>query len=676
MEVPAVDARIEHVTVYARGALIRRVVTIPAPLPDRVRIVGLPRSVIDHTLRVEVGGPAIATAVRSGVDAPAGATALEETTELRGARRRVAIADAEVARIAEAIDVLDTAAVVEADPSDDPPAAWAAVVAARRALIAVRRERELALHTGLAAARRESEEAQRAFVAIADRERRTGSAGPAKPHELRTYVEIDLTATAASEIAIHLEYQIAAARWAPSYIARIDGDEVAVEIRAVVAQDAGEDWSAVPLRLSTAEPSQFSLLPELAAQKIGRRQHEPGRAGFRAAPTGAAALYADYDRSRRRDALLPAPESTRADEPAESDELADQVWDEESSRAKVAFQTPPEGRRLPPPAPLFAAAPGGAPPAAAKKQMRSRSADLRIGGAGGEARSEPAAVSLAPVPRLDYGNLVMAPPSSPARGTLIAAPVDRRRTSIAGEQAHAQARISALRLPPGHVDAWAQGFDYAFATDAAVDVAADGAWHAIAVSARTTTTKLRHVAVPREQADVFRVASIANPFAGPLLPGPIDVYDHGRFLVTSSVELTPPGATVEIGLGVDPAVKIARNAEFREESAGMLRGKLELHHVIAIDVENVSGRSIDLEVRERVPVKRDGDDEVEVVLGRIEPGWERWTPDPEAPRDQRLRGGYRWRLTVPAGAKRTLKASYEIKLAGKHELVGGNRREP
>jgi hypothetical protein len=159
------------------------------------------------------------------------------------------------------------------------------------------------------------------------------------------------------------------------------------------------------------------------------------------------------------------------------------------------------------------------------------------------------------------------------------------------------------------------------------------------------------------------------------LPGPIDVYDRGRFLVTSEVDYTPPTAVVEIGLGVDPTVKIARNTEYREEATGMLRGGLRLIHAVTIDVENLSSRAIDLEVRERMPVTRDGDDDIEVIPGKVDPAWERWTPDPNAPRDQRLRGGYRWKLAVPSSQKRTLRTGYEVKIAGKHELVGGNRRE-
>ena len=175
---------------------------------------------------------------------------------------------------------------------------------------------------------------------------------------------------------------------------------------------------------------------------------------------------------------------------------------------------------------------------------------------------------------------------------------------------------------------------------------------------------------------MFRVAAIANPFDGPLLAGPIDVYDRGQFLVTSEVDATPPNGTVEIGLGVDAQVKVARNVEFHEEATGMLRGGLKLVHAISIDIDNLAPRPIDVEIRERVPVTRDGEDDIEVSVGQVEPAWERWTPDATAPRDERLRGGYRWRVAIAANQKRLLRAGYEVKIAGKHELVGGNRREP
>ncbi len=687
MTVVSVEARLEQVTIYASGARVRRVTTIPAPLPTRVRIVGLPVAVIDDTVRVEVGGPAIATSVRVGVDAPgADLAAAEASPELAAARRRMAHAEAAVERLDAALATSQAASVIEADPSDDPPAAVGAVLAARRSLIAVHGQRELAVREELAVARREVDDARRNLDAAVDRDRRTGSTRPAKLHELRKYVELELVATAASEIVIHLEYQVMTARWAPSYVARIDGDSVRFELRALVAQDAGEDWIGVPLQLSTAEPERFSLLPELAPQKIGRRQQEPVRSGFRAPPIGAEALYADFDRELRPRRPSPAaalppppPQAAAPMRQGPADGFASENWDEESSRGKEAFTTPPTGHPM---QVLAAAAPqqqsmnkgrAGGAVAFGADQVRRRQVTTRA-----EASAEAETITpgaRAPVPRLDYANLVMAPRSSPVRGKLGPAPPDRHASAIASELATGQSRLSSLALPPGCQTEWVHTYDYAFATDGAVDVRADGAWHSISVTSRPGTANLRHVAVPREQADVFRVAELTNPFGGPLLPGPIDVYDRGRFLVTSTLDFTPPGAPVEVGLGVDAGVKIARNTEFREETAGMLRGALRLHHVITIDVENLSTRAIDLEVRERIPVTREGDDDVEVILGKVEPAWERWTPDPGAPRDLRLRGGHRWKLVVPASSRRTLRASYEVKIAGKLELIGGNRRE-
>jgi len=270
----------------------------------------------------------------------------------------------------------------------------------------------------------------------------------------------------------------------------------------------------------------------------------------------------------------------------------------------------------------------------------------------------------------------MAPPGSTDRGSLVAAPRDRRSAALEREVAASAGLLHALALPSGCAAGWAHAYDYAFATDGTVDVRADGGWHSVPITARAAVAKLSHVAVPRRQADVFRLVSIVNPLDGPLLPGPIDVYDRGTFLVTTATRFRGPGGSFELGLGVDPTVKLARNTEYREETTGVLRGGLRLHHAIKIDVHNLSDRAIALEVRERVPVTRDGDDEIEVVLGKVEPAWRSWAPPPASPGEPRLRGGYLWQLELPAGGRRTLSASYEVKLAGKHELVGGNRREP
>lgn len=705
----SVESRIEQVTVYASGARVRRVAKLSAPLPPSVRLVGLPLAVIDDTVRTEVEGGAVATAVRVGVDVPAADARAEESSELRAARRRVVVAESEVERIGSALQRLDSNWVVKQDPSDEPGAAWGAVVTARRDLVKLRSTRGLALRGELAAARREMEDARRAAEVVAEHDRDAGTARAARLHEVRKYVELDLSAqSGASEVTILVEYQVAAARWAPSYVARLEGPSARFELRAVVAQQSGEDWTSVALRLSTAVPEQFTSLPELHAQKIGRRQQEPAKRGFRAPPTGADVLYADYDHGfppsvesvvltaavfddSTYEGRAPTPPIVPPQKVIKTMSLSvgggggitNEDWDEGSSSSKEMYPAPsappPMPSSMPMPASRARAGLGSAVPDASAAPFAAQGIARNAPAPGGDhGRGEMEArlrAAAPPTPRLDYGNLRMAAASSPERGTLVAARAPSS-DDYAASVADAIDAIDELILPTGHVADWAHTYDYAFASDGRIDVASDGAWHSIALTSRAGKSAMHHVAVPREQADVFRVAAITNPFDGPLLPGPIDVYDRGQFLVTSEVDYTPPGGNVDVGLGVDPTVKIARNAEFHEEAAGMLRGALRLVHAVTIDVENTSQRAIEIEVRERIPVTREGEDDIEVTLGKVEPAWERWTPDAGAPRESRLRGGYRWKLSLAPAAKKQVRTSYEVKIAGKHELVGGNRREP
>jgi hypothetical protein len=241
-----------------------------------------------------------------------------------------------------------------------------------------------------------------------------------------------------------------------------------------------------------------------------------------------------------------------------------------------------------------------------------------------------------------------------------------------------RANIDASALPPGYeLAAATDSYDYAYAADLPCDVVADGAFRAVPVAEWDAPTTLRLVAVPREAQQVYRLLEIDSPLDGALLAGPLDVYeraDDGKsddvtYRTTARMPETPPRGRVEIGLGVEPAVKIARTSTFQEETAGLLGGSLALVHKVSVELRNLMPRAVTVEVRERVPVIRKDDTEVKVEVAAADPAWESWD------QEQTLRGGHLWKATVDAGATRTLSARYTIKISGKQELVGGNRRE-
>jgi hypothetical protein len=238
---------------------------------------------------------------------------------------------------------------------------------------------------------------------------------------------------------------------------------------------------------------------------------------------------------------------------------------------------------------------------------------------------------------------------------------------------HAAGRALRRPLPRGYVAPDpAPGFDALYEAHGVADVPSDGEPHVIPVLSSEAPCAIRHVAVPRETSEVFRLAEITSRLEAPLLPGPCDVYLGDAYFLAIDLPAVAPRGALSVGLGVDQAVKIARNVSFTGQSTGLMGGALALKHQIRIEVESHAAESIDLEVRERVPVAAEDEEDVKVEIGEVKPAWRTWEPPPiEAP----LRGGYAWRVRLDPRQRAELSASYAVRIPSKLELVGGNRRD-
>jgi hypothetical protein len=713
MQVVGIESKITDVMVFAEGARVTRIARLPASADDReVRLVGLPLALDDASVRISARG-AIASGARI-VLAATGVEAAEpvDAAAVRAAQRAAGAAEAELIRIDRALAELELLAPpARAEPKEGPRPAWDAALAARLALVELRGAREHQLRAARAEAVRIADDARQALTLAEARQARATTARTPRSHELRKAAIVGLRAIT-GPIELCLEYLVPGARWAPTYVARLGGGRLALELRAVVAQRTGEDWTGVALALSTAAAQRFTELPELAAAKIGRRQAPPPRAGWRPPPTGAGALYADWDRVfKARVVQAPPPEPPAYTAPVDTRTVTGAVAPPQPSMKTMMG---PGGSPFggPPAMPSFSApaTPMAAPMAAPMMMDAMPMAQAKGGGmaralggavanmasmvADGFARKEAGAHAGAPEPSdelaapadlLAFGELCMPPAAASNRGALAQLGRRARYADLIGATPeldvvefvdHATRAAGRLAAPPSATTSgWATAFDFAFAADGAVDVPSDGEWHGLALTSADAPSQLRHVVVPREVTDVFRIVELTSPFDAPLLPGPMDVYDGRDFVLTTPVEWVAPRGAITLGLGVDPQVKVTRNTDYREEAAGMLRGSLRLAHEVHLTAENLGARPIDLEVRERVPVGLDGDDDVAVTVESVAPAWEPWQPEPGGPHTARLRGGHRWRLTLAPAERATLTATYAIKIASKHELVGGNRRE-
>lgn len=772
-----IASRIDAVTVYRTGALVSRVAALEVvgtELPSAVQIVDLPLSLEDGSLRVRVE-PLEGTAgslpeaadvrVALGVPDPDGVPAPVEPESLRAARVEEERAREEIAQVERALERLAQVAMPARPqgrrghpPPASPTAARIELLAFRSARTRVLHERRRALHEDL---RRASEHR----AELEERERSASSARQAKEHELRKSAVVRLRPGTARAARLVIEYLVPGARWAPSYSIRFDRSlaRAEVAVRAVVCQRSGEDWQGVRLLLSTAQAQRWTELPELRSIRVGRVQAQPARTGWRPAPTGADALYADYDRAfggpGRPPVSLPGPAPVRAatvprqaspservdrsgtaafDEghttgEYEIDELAEgymsEFDDDRTSPGRAGVPEPvgmfreekTEPARMmsmpAAPAPSMSAppAPGAAYAGAvvgsisdlkyrgmpqdmemAKSRRRlSRSSPAKKeaygGGAPGMAGAsddEPAPTELRAAPELlAYGSLRMPRPADARRGGLVRGDDRERYVDLLAQlRVHVEIDVLAVvsravsrarqivrqPLPPRHVAPRDEdGFDYAYRAEAPLDIPSDGAFHALPLSQHQAPARPRYVVVPRETRDVFRFVEIDSPIDAPLLPGPADVYIGEDFLVTTDVRATPPRGVLRLGLGVEQGIKVSRNTAFEEKTAGLMRGSLALRHEIRVSVANRLERPALVEVRERIPVPAIEDDsDIDVVMIDMRP-----TSQSYDQTDAPIRGGRRWELEIAPGKETEISAIYEVRIAGKHELIGGNRRE-
>ena len=380
MNIPVLNSRIDSVTVYRQGALICRTAIVLAaqPVPAQVKLINLPLSLDDGSVRVRVEGEGgelpVASDVRVALDLAVVDERLPPPDDeaLKQARRALAEIGEQLTHLRAQRRRYERLQVFErpAGKRGTPPAA--SPVRARLVLLEFRHKAMAAFDERIQEALGQERRAAKHKEDLEHRQRAASKARQARPHELRKAAIISLRGHTipTHPVRVIVEYMVPGARWAPSYAISLakDMSQATLSVRAVVAQRTGEDWSGVKLTLATADVLRWTELPELQVLRIGRRQPPVVRRGWRAPPIGARELFSDFDRflvATPEPRPLAAP-SGGARRPAEArEELSVQDDDESPSdgggnrtqsgtimpeKAKGARQSVPLPGRAPAPA--------------------------------------------------------------------------------------------------------------------------------------------------------------------------------------------------------------------------------------------------------------------------------------------------------------------------------------
>jgi hypothetical protein len=307
----ACASRIDRVTLYARGAVVTRVVTVPEALPPGPCALELSagRALIDgRSLRAEGVGarPILALDARpidrsSRVELGPIAAEIERVKrELEGVRERRA-------RWAERQSGL---ASVWPDPRLRPRKSKEAglAVSARiddgLAVSALSEALLEAAHAEIEACDLREKSLADELRALEVRHAQGSSAREGRDVERAMAILVQLAASedGAALTALEVEYVVDAARWWPAYKVRLsDGARRAQwSLDAYIAQSSGEDWTDALVSLSTADLVRDVRLPTLPSLRLGRAQ--PPKRAYRPPPQGLDELFAGYDAAQAKPA--------------------------------------------------------------------------------------------------------------------------------------------------------------------------------------------------------------------------------------------------------------------------------------------------------------------------------------------------------------------------------------
>ena len=696
---------LDSVIVYREGAMCTRRARIEPSDGREVRIAGLPLSMEPGSLRARVLSgslqvldvrPQFDVQLADGVDVPAEKQAQQAAQETLARLQRVE------QRLQHEINELQELRPRFPERRRGDPAREAPVPA----LLALTDFVEAELAKRLELRRRLSDEIAEAARELDLRTHRLAETSTAMRTErarLGRVALITLSEAPQQAFDLAVEYQVPGARWVPTYQMKLAagmGSGVLL-LRASVAQQTGEDWTDVHLALSTASLLQRTDLPELRSLRIGRQQTAPPRSGWREPPPGLDDLFAGYD------ALLPIPALAAAG-PAPSQAPSPRKTPKKMRPASGGAAAPA------PPAPgLFLGAAAAAPvsvaaacapsPAAPARRMASsdfaamsRPSMLKQETFEGTEPNESAEPPPEPPPpeasldeaRQDYGRLVMPGPGSPGRGRLqplqswdlmfaVGVSVQIDVVAIAVAKAHQQAlEVRDLPLQGETCPVTSvESFDYRYDCASPGTVRSTNHWTSVPVMICEVGLSPEYLCVPAVEPKVYRTLQIQNRSPHALLPGPVDVSLGDEFLMTTRLPAILPKAkgVKPLGLGVEEAIKVARQTHFKETSGGLLGGATLLPHEIEVTVHNRLSTPARIEVRERVPwVDSEHEKDVKVEETQVTPAWERI----EQPLDGQsvVHGARRWVVSVPAGQAQTLHAAFTIRLPSDRVLVGGNRR--
>ncbi|MCP3061272.1 mucoidy inhibitor MuiA family protein [Myxococcus sp. K38C18041901] len=705
------EAPITDVTVYSDRARVVRTASLQLSGAERLELPLLPEAVDPSSIQVEAEGARVASVeVRPAQPPPfpvEEATLLLATLDRLGDElaRVTAEHQAHQRQVAALGRIQPKAAGEDSDGASGAlaPGGWSASAAFLVELSTKREARMRELEARMQALRDEREER------LVDANR-LGELPSPRGFEVR----VALTGSGAAKV--RLSYLVLQqARWYPRYELQLNPAQQRVQVAfaGLVSQETGEDWTRARLTLSTALPSTFTALPKLTTWKLGtverfiptaRRTDElPSEPPPLPMPAASQDVVADLRRElqtraqekfppRRPEKVARAPRSASTPtEPASAPEsprpsssarvvpgsdafVLGGVIDAQSrgpvSDVVVTATSPSlpgeevtvtdaQGIYRLPPLP-----PGVYTLRFEKEQYKPYArSDIQVR----MQRTLRVNVELLPESLGEVVEIVGTPPTIDVGSTntgvgfsLHGAPISNWRPEPVVD------RYVGLAPPPG----WSRpaldsqlpaslagGHDLAFTAPRAETVPSGQGERTIPLLLESWPVQVERRVFPALASEAYLVARLKSPSRSALPGGTATLFVGDDPSGTASLPLIVPGEPFTLPLGVDPAVRTARDVRLVQSKQGFI-SKDDLNtYEVTLEVSNPYPFAMQTQVVDQWPLGWGGD--VESTLVRTEPMARQ---DPKT-------GVLRWDVVIPASSKKTLTFEYRLKRPQNWKLI-------
>ncbi len=186
-------------------------------------------------------------------------------------------------------------------------------------------------------------------------------------------------------------------------------------------------------------------------------------------------------------------------------------------------------------------------------------------------------------------------------------------------------------------------------------VPADGQPRKVSIGQVVYPVELAYETTPKLAPHAYLRARATLTGDAMYLPGPMQIFVDGAFVASSGLDLSVPGQTLDLFLGVDERLRVAyRQLRAKVDTSLLpgLRGRSKtIDYEYLTTVENHVGADATVWVYDQAPVSQHDGIRVEEV---------RHEPQPTEAVEEKP-GVRRWRLTLAPGARQEIRTSYRVR---------------